>query len=64
MATTSIKNFPLFNPADEVEMRAFFARRGISERTTEAAIQLRKSRPVTGQKKPPSLWGKRKPDTA
>jgi hypothetical protein len=63
MVTTSI-NLPNFNPSDEAEMREFFARCGFRERTTEAAIQLRKSKPVTGRKKPPALLGKPKPNAA
>ena len=42
-----MKKLPQFNLSDEAEMRAFYARCGVSESTTEAAIKL--SAELTGR---------------
>lgn len=52
------KSPQLKNPLDEAEMRAFYASCGISKSTTEAAIEVRRGKPVSHDNNESSLDGK------
>jgi hypothetical protein len=53
-----VKKLPEKTLREEAQMRAFYALCGISERTAEAAILMRRKNPVEEEKSTPSAVGR------